>query len=190
MANGLEKYWADPSVNPKRQFKWYMSMGALSDGLPSWVVKTASKPSFTIGESVHKYINHTFYYPGRIEWSTIDITLVDPVSPDASQALFGAIQAMGYRFPDMVGLDGVAASAGVTFSKAAATTTLGEIKLRQISGGDPTDGSIKTIEEWTLRNAWIKDVKFGDLSYENEDLTEITVQLRYDWAELTTGNDL
>ncbi len=178
-------YWADPTVAPKRQFKWYLQFGSLSAGLPSWIVKTASKPSFTIGETAHKYINHTFYYPGRIEWQTIDVTLVDPVQPDASMELFNAIQAMGYVFPTETSTAGVAASAGVTFSKAAATSTLGEVILRQIGGGTLETGGtgIVPVDKWTLKNAWIKDVKFGDLSYENEDLTELTLTLRYDWAE-------
>ena len=32
---------------------------------------------------MYENLNHKFYYPGRLEWQTIDVTLVDPVSPDA-----------------------------------------------------------------------------------------------------------
>ena len=38
------------------------------------------------------------------------------------------------------------------------------------------------IETWTLNNAFIKSVSFSDLDYANEDLREITMTVRYDWA--------
>ena len=38
------------------------------------------------------------------------------------------------------------------------------------------------LEKWTLKHAWIKEVTFGDLDYGSEDLTEVTIKFRYDWA--------
>ena len=51
-------------------------------------------------------------------------------------------------------------------------------------------GGITTapIEEWILYNAWVKEVKFGDLDYTSDDLTEITLTLRYDFAKLNGDN--
>jgi hypothetical protein len=40
------------------------------------------------------------------------------------------------------------------------------------------------IEKWKLFNPFVTKVNFGDLSYDNENLTEITVEISYDWAEL------
>lgn len=40
------------------------------------------------------------------------------------------------------------------------------------------------IETWELNNPFISKVSFGDLSYESENLVEITVEIQYDWAEL------
>ena len=39
------------------------------------------------------------------------------------------------------------------------------------------------LEKWTLWHAWIKEVTFGDLDYGSEDLTEVTIKFRYDWAQ-------
>ncbi len=41
------------------------------------------------------------------------------------------------------------------------------------------------LEQWELQNAFIKSMKFGDLSYDSDDMTEITVEFRYDWASLS-----
>ena len=53
-------------VDPKRQFRWLVTFG--NSDLKSWYAKSVKKPSFTIGETPHQFINHTFYYPGRVEW--------------------------------------------------------------------------------------------------------------------------
>jgi len=44
------------------------------------------------------------------------------------------------------------------------------------------------IESWTLNNAFITDAKFGDLEYGSDELTELSVTLKYDWASCTTKN--
>ena len=46
----------------------------------------------------------------------------------------------------------------------------------------------KPVEEWVLYNAWVKDVKYGELDYTSDDLTEITLTLRYDFAKLNMDN--
>ena len=176
MATG---YWADQGIQPKRQYKWILQFSELGSqtglmSLPQWIVKTASKPSFTIGDSSHSFINHTFHFPGKLTWSAVDVTMVDPISPNASEALMEAIRASGYAYPnENQGNE----SAGVSFSKEAAVGTLGEVKLIQLG-----NTMAERIEEWVLHNAWIKDVNFGSLSYDTEELTNISLTLRYDWA--------
>ncbi len=39
------------------------------------------------------------------------------------------------------------------------------------------------LETWTLKHAWIKEVTFGDLDYGSDELTEVVVKFRYDWAQ-------
>ena len=172
-------YWADATlISPKRNYKWIMSFGAASDSIPSWIVKSASKPSFDIGEASHSYINHTFFFPGKLTWSQIEVTLVDPLVPDAAYEMVSRIKKAGYAFPNESGLQGHQA-AGITFSKAAATKQLGLIKLKQLGHKGEME---EAIDQWTLHNVWIKSVNFGSLSYDNEDITNLSLTLRYDWA--------
>ena len=49
-----------------------------------WWAKKITKPNFTVAESKHVYLGHTFYYPGNVTWNEITVEMVDPVSPDAS----------------------------------------------------------------------------------------------------------
>ena len=78
----------DAIVDPKRSFRWLVYFGnnvtakSKKITLKPWYAKTAKKPSFTIGETQHQFLNHTFWYPGRVTWNEIDITLVDPAGED------------------------------------------------------------------------------------------------------------
>jgi hypothetical protein len=159
-------FWSDGTgMEPKRAYRWILDVS----GIPAYTIKKVSKPSFTISESSHQFLNHTYYYPGRVEWSTISFTLVDPVNPDAASALLGKVMESGYQ-PALKDTD------RDTLSKAGSLDALGEPKIIQIDeDGDP-------VETWTLHNAWIKDVKFGELDYSSDDMVEIQVELRFDYA--------
>ena len=86
-------FWSDGTGNdPKRGFRWILLM----DDIPVYTVKKVTKPAFTVQESTHQYINHTYYYPGRVEWQTVSMTLVDPVQPDAAQTFVEIVRDAGY----------------------------------------------------------------------------------------------
>jgi hypothetical protein len=163
--------------DPKRKFRFtvqFQGVNAAQGGALLWYAKTAAKPSFTIASSEHKYLNHTFYYPGSVTWNTISIAMVDPVDPDMTATLSDIIVQSGYSPPNDANSLG-------TMSKAKAAGALGRVIITQIdSDGNP-------LETWTLWNAFIKDVKFGDLGYGEDELTETTVELQYDWARVETA---
>ena len=166
-----EHFWSSPQGrDPKRGYRWIMSMG--STGIPAYILKKVSKPSFTISETPHKYLNHTFWYPGRVEWNTVTMTLADPVEPDAAALVVSAIHESGYS-PLTEDI-----SNPHTMSKKKSVGALGELIIQQIDA----DGQV--IEKWTLVNAWIKDVKTGELDYESDDLVNVELELRYDYAHL------
>jgi len=162
--------------DPKRKFRFtvqFQGVNAAQGGALLWYAKTAAKPSFTIASSEHKYLNHTFYYPGSVTWNTISIAMVDPVDPDMTATLSDIIVQSGYSPPNDANSLG-------SMSKAKAAGALGRVIITQIdSDGNP-------LETWTLWNAFIKDVKFGDLGYGEDELTETTVELQYDWARVET----
>ena len=67
-------------------------------------------------------------------------------------------------------------------TKATAATALGVVQIIQMDATGATD-----LETWQLKNAFISDIKYGDLTYGNDDLTEMSITLKYDWATLTVG---
>ena len=156
---------------PKRGFRFKILFTGMTTDGHVWMAKTVNKPNFQVTETEHTFLNHKFYFPGRVEWQEISMTLVDPVSPNATAQLSAIIRSAGYK------------PAGTkdtleTISKGKSSAALGGIEIHQL------DAEGNTIEIWKLINPFIKSVKYGDLSYEEDGLVELELGLRYDWAEL------
>ena len=168
--------------DPKRKFRWKVQIGDLVQGGVVWYAKTVDKPKMTISaDAQHKFLGHTFKFPGSVTWEDINVTLVDPADGenDAAKKLLEIVQGSGYRFPtDSTVLE--------TISKPKSVTALGTIVISQINGDN------EIIEEWLLHNPFFKSVEFDTLDYASDDLSEITLGIVYDWAELqkdATGSD-
>ena len=165
-------FWSDGTAkDPKRAYRWVL----LNGNIPVYTLKKVAKPSFTVTEAAHKYLNHTFYYPGRVEWATVAMTLADPVAPDAASIVTKMIKDSGYS-------PATSADAQQTMSKKKSVEALGDLAIVQLDG----DGG--EVERWTLKNPWIKDVKYGELDYESDDLTNVELEIRYDYATLETSD--
>tara|TARA_R110000824_G_scaffold67377_8_gene174553 strand:+ start:500 stop:1126 length:627 start_codon:yes stop_codon:yes gene_type:complete len=167
MAIKNEQFWSSTSVDPKRSYRWILVLNQI----PTYVIKTSGKPSFTIEGIEHQFVSHTFHYPGRIKWNTVQVSLVDPVIPDASAIVIKTLQASGYALP------GTMEDAKRSFSKADAVQALGVPSIQQI------DAKGRAIEKWTLVNAWLSEVNFGELTYESDSMVDVQLTFKYDWAQ-------
>jgi len=173
-------FWANPSTSPKRKYRFLLSLPTLGSDA-SWMITKVNRPSFNVTEATHSYLNHTFYFPGRVEWQTVSFTIVDPVTPDATGMLMGVLGAAGYQIP--ANLAGNPGDSYGTMSKQAATEAMKLVKIRSINAkGDPADS-------WTLHNAWMKNVTMGDYDYSDDSLLSIDVELRYDFATYMVEKD-
>jgi hypothetical protein len=166
--------------DPKRKFRFIVEFQGIQDpngnGATLWYAKTCSKPSFQISSSEHKFLNHTFFYPGSVTWQDIAMTLVDPQTPDMAATLSDIIVQSGYSPPTNASNEQLG-----SISKSRAAGALGSVIITQLDGdGNP-------IETWTLWNSFISEVKYGDLAYGEDDLTELSLTLKYDWARVKTA---
>ena len=173
-----ENFGEDSLLNdPKRKFRFKVEFQGLAAGSAQlWYAKTVTKPSFQISAAEHKYLNHTFFYPGSVTWQDVTVTLVDPVKPvDATATLSDIVEGAGYSPPSN-------STDMVSMSKAKSAASLGTVIITQI------DADGKDLEQWTLWNAFITELKYGDLEYGADDLSELSVTLKYDWARVLTAN--
>ena len=180
-------FWATPltqgSGDPKRKYRFTVQFDELSvdnSGI-IWFAKSVTKPALTITESEHTFLDKKYYYPGRAEWSTVTLTLVDPADmssgsrQDAVQQMNQLIEAAGYRISK-------SPTDLASMSKSKSVIALGPVVINQINAEGVT------IESWKLNNPFIKDMKFGDLDYTGDELIELSMELRYDWATCTVFN--
>jgi hypothetical protein len=176
MPEQKSNFWLNPTFEPKRQFRFLVQMSLNGQDL-TFLAKSAGRPNYSISENPHQFFNHTFYYPGRVTWETVDITLVDPVQPNGAQLLYEYLGRIGVQVP--VSFD---AAVGTTITKDSATSGVGDIKIQEIA--TLPDNNTSIVEgEWKLINAFFTSVNFGDHSYDSEDMVEISLTVRYDWAE-------
>ena len=171
-------FWDSAKLEPKRSFKFYVNFGS-KFGLQRWMVKTIDLPSFEVSETAHTYLNYEYYFPGKVTWSEIGVTLVDPVNKDAAEAFIKGLKAGGYAPPSSNGdtLETVSKADMVTHGLGS------EMEIVQITAaGAKGEGGL-----WKLHNPWIKKVEFGKHSYEEEGLLELTMTIKYDYAKYLKG---
>jgi len=186
----MGEFWTQGKLEPKRQYRWQVNIGGFGDDADNpirYVAKKVNKPEMTVEEAAHKYLNHTYYYPGRVTWNEISMTLIDPIDVNSSQRLGKLLYDAGYLVPNN-------SNEVTTISKAAANTALGAVTIMQFRGGPtvtppladagPTTNARGNglIETWTLNNPFIRKVNFGSLDYGSEELVDIELTIRYDWA--------
>jgi hypothetical protein len=175
----MTDFWQNPELEPKRAYRFVLRVaGTTSFGIQQFLISKVSKPSFSISESEHKYLNHSFYYPGKLTWNDVSFTIVDVLGgADGTNAVVNLLKKSGYSLPgnasDTANL--------ATISKEKSTDALGQVQIVQLDA----DGEEREI--WILNNAWIKDAKFGDLDYGAEDMLNVEVTLKYDNASLRSS---
>jgi len=165
-------FWNEAAADPKRKYRFLIK---LFNGSVAWYVKSVTAPSYEITSIEHAFSDHVFNFPGKIKWSDVEVTLVDPAgADDVVWETLNLIKQSGYAIPN---LNEVKAGIGFkTFTKSALVNTNGNLEL------ETHDSEGAAIEIWTLHNAFITNVKFGDFDYSSEDMREISLTFKYDWA--------
>ncbi len=179
-----QDFWLNPNFEPKRQFRFLVQLSLGPDGGQdvTFLAKSVDRPSYTISDNPHQFFNHTFYYPGRVTWNTITLTLVDPVSPNGAELLYQYLETAGVQKPTSID-----AATGTTITKSSATAAMGRMVIQEIA--TPTGGGNESqiVGQWELLNPFFTDVNFGSHDYGSEDMIDIGITVRYDWAEYVGG---
>ncbi len=172
----MATFWNSVNMDPKRQFRFGLRFPLTAQGLkvPEYVIKTVTKPKVTISSVPHTFMDHEFKYPGRVTWDPVTITLVDPGSKeeDMAQTLMNKLGKSGYQYPNTF------PQSLQSMSKQKANSAVGRVTIAQLNAaGEDT-------EVWTLVNPFLTSIDLGGLDYSADELSEITIELTYDWAVL------
>ena len=133
------------------------------EGIPSYLIKAASRPSLDQGEVILDHINVERKLKGKTRWQDVTVTLYDPVVPSGAQAVMEWVR---LHHESLTGRDGYS------------TQYKKDITFHSLS---PTG---EKIEEWTLKGAFILDTNFGQMDWGTEESVQIEMTLKYDYAVL------
>ncbi len=182
-------FWSQANSEPRRAHRFLLNLPNLATddnrlSYQQYLCRTVTKPSYTISETEHKFMGNTYYYPGAVTWNTVQANIVNAVDPDGNAILMAALYRSGYVDPEQAraffgggdaGGTDLESSLG-TPNKAAALAALGPVIIRELNGEGLTIG------KWELKNPFITNATFGDLDYAAEDLLNMEITFRYDYA--------
>jgi len=147
-------------AEPKKKNRWLFRFP--SDlGIQEWWLSSASRPSLTQNEVEIPFLNTSTYVLGRFNWEPIDVTFRDPIGPSATQSLMEWVRLH---------------SESVTGRQGYAQGYKRNIEIEML---DPTG---VVVEKWVLEATMLTNVVFGDLSFDDDGIAEITATLRFDRA--------
>ena len=147
------------NFEPKLSNRFIMEI----NGIESYIIKTASRPTFTSEVVELDHINVKRKIKGKSTWDDVTITLYDPIVPSGAQQVMEWIRS---SHESLTGRDGYAAF----YKKDITFYILGPV-------GDK-------VEQWTLKGAFITSANFGELDWASNDPLSIELTLTYDYAIL------
>ena len=133
-------------------------------GIQEWWVQSTSRPTITQTETEIPFINTSNWVVGRYVWEQITVTLRDPIGPSASQAVMEWVR---LHSESATGRQGYA----VAYKR--------DLILEML---DPTGTATS---QWIIKSAMIVSASFGDLSYDDDGLADITLTLRPQYCILS-----
>jgi hypothetical protein len=140
---------------PKRKNRWVFAI----EGIDAFLIKTAARPSYSMQEQKVSWINSERYLAGKVTFEALSVTLHDPIAPSGAQQVMEWIRT---HHETVSGRAGYA-----DFYKR-------DCQLKLL---DPV-GTV--IELWDIKGAMLTSANFGDLSYEDEGINDISLSIRFD----------
>lgn len=144
---------------PKRKGRWLLAI----EGVDAFLCKTAQRPQIQTERLEIPFMNSRRYIAGKTTFQEMSVTLMDPVAPSGAQQV---MEWLRLHFESVSGRAGYA-----DFYKR-------DVQLKLT---DPT-GTV--VELWDVKGAFITNVNFGELTYEDQNAIEIQLTLSYDNAVL------
>jgi hypothetical protein len=147
------------NFEPKMKNRFVMQI----DGIDSYLVKAAQRPTITFEKVTLDHINVKRQLKGKGEWQDMTITLYDPIVPSGAQKVMEWVR---LSHESITGRDGYADF----YKKDLDFYMLGPV-------GDK-------IEQWKIKGAFILSANFGDVAFDSNEPATIELTLAMDYAIL------
>ena len=161
----------------QQSYRFYLKVR----GINVAYIREVERPSYTVSTQEYKLLNYYFKHPTELKWNPVSFTVVETFSRDAFKTIAGKVMnklnEIGWDSPNNLDATNTNKQAK-NFTKASLVDSLGPVAIQSL------DSRGKVLEEWKLYGAFITEVKPSNLNYGNDELTNLRIQLSYDWAEL------
>ena len=150
-----------------------------------WWVKTISKPKLNYQTEEEKFTTVGSLLSKRSSATPIlediTMTMIDPSYPNATRKLARLIRRTGYneKKAKQIINDSYGGSIADSMLDTINGTDRRGVQIHQL------DEFGEAIETWTLRNAFIKRIDFGELDYSSDELLEISLTLGYEAVKVS-----
>jgi hypothetical protein len=133
------------------------------DGIPSYMVKSVSSPSFTDGVIKLDHINTYRKLRGKREWQNMTLSLYDPITPSGAQAVMEWAR---------LGYESVTGRAGYAdfYKKIITLNMLGPV-------GD-------IVGEWIIKGAFVQSSNFGQYNWSTDEAISVELTIAMDYCVL------
>ena len=147
------------AFEPKVQNRFIMYI----EGVPAYLIKSATAPGFEAGEIILDHINVYRKVKGKVRWNDMTLNLYDPVTPSGAQAV---MEWARLAHESVTGRDGYSDF----YKKDITLDILGPV-------GD-------VIGEWIVKGAYVKTANFGEYDWANDSAINLNVTIAMDYCIL------
>ena len=147
------------AFEPKVQNRFIMYV----DGIPAYLIKSATAPGFEAGEIILDHINVYRKIKGKVRWNDMTLNLFDPVTPSGAQAV---MEWARLAHESVTGRDGYSDF----YKKDLTLDILGPV-------GD-------IVGEWIVKGAYVKIAAFGDYDWSSEAAVSLSMTIAMDYCVL------
>ena len=166
----------------QQQYRFILNIS----GIDAAYIKDVQRPSYTLQTQEVKLLNWTSKYPKTIDWKDISFTVIEVFSKEVINSVAGVFMDKllytAYDTPNLLNPQSINVP-NKDLAKRDLIDSLGPFKIRILNpAGD-------IVEEWVLRNAFIVGMTPTQVTYETENLSTLSFNVAYDWAEFTFFKD-
>ncbi len=175
----------------KNRFVLYLDVQGIY--IPSYLVKSATKPGFTYDNIELQYINSKTNFKGKMTWDPIEIVLYDPVAAHR----FSPRAANNPFVDSLSSSEEVSNDSSVLIYEWIMNTHSNYVEGREYA----LETYKKTLiletlmprtniqsERWEIHGAYVSAVKWGELDLSDDSLSTCSVTIMYDYALIKDAN--
>lgn len=168
---GVPTTGTNAMVMPKLQYRFRVNLYNFGRNNGSTVemtqnVVSVTRPSMTHDEVTLDAYNSRAYLAGKHSWEPITLTLRDDINGTVTKHVASQLQKQ--------------LNQGLQSAPTAGRDYKFGIVIEQLDGSQP--GLV--IESWSLNGCFIQNVNYGENNYATSDVMQITLQIRYDAADI------